>query len=345
MEQENNFNVNFKELLNDKQELKKILNHIGQGEYQIDDISWDDLKDENRQSVILLVQNITRDELLVIIIDAINGEPNSNQVRNVTYNNMAAGDKRIILYSSMGFQENKNQRFEYEREMTEGFIKINNDCGNDTYLINVSKSSGESKEPIYYYETKIEPSNKKSTDIKKLPAKLEFEQALFRIYYDSSCEYLDHIRDYTKIEEWFEGCLHLRINDIDFKYPEWTEDGLFMHGVSKSNIGDVNLKWFKSGRIGLIKSFFNNREVDFKLHSANEDMISIKLWDKPFSFFTNSSVELKKNIVKAIRGYDGKIFEFWQEVFKRELSEAKIINLLGCIPADAFKDLEEDFAA
>ena len=56
-------------------------------------------KDNNRFGVIFMAKNIKTENLQKIIIDAIDGEPNSTQVKEMTYDHGADCDKRIILYS------------------------------------------------------------------------------------------------------------------------------------------------------------------------------------------------------------------------------------------------------
>jgi len=343
MEKENNLNVDFKEMFSNTQELNQILNCIGQDQFETEEILSTYEKNGNCHGVIFTARETETGKMQKIIIDAIYGEPNSTQVKELTYGIGAECDKRIILYT-LGFLDNKNQGFEYEQEMTEGFIKINNDFGHDTYLINISMSFDESENPVYCYKTYIEPGNKRFTCLKKLPTKLEFEQAIFRIFYSSSCERLDYIHDYTKIEEWYEGCWHLRLNEIEFQYPVWNEDGLFMKGISKSDIGNMHLKWIKDNKMDLLERFFDNREIVFNMPSSGDSVISIKLWDKPFSYFTKAFSNEKVKIAERIRGYDGIVFEFLDNLFGRQRSDNEIIKDLDCIPEQAFMDLDKEIS-
>jgi len=344
MEQENNFNINFKELLSNKQELTKIFNHIGQEQYEIGEILSTYEKDDNRQGAIIMVQDNKIDALQKIIIDTIYGEPNSTQVKDVTYEQGAECDIRIILHFSKRFGENKKQEFEYEQEMTEGFIKINNDCGCDTYLISASWSFGELEKPTYFYQTKIEPGNNRLTCLKKLPSKLEFEQAVFGIFYHCSSEWRNphHIEH---PENWFDNYWHLIFHDISFRYPIWNENGLFMHGVSKSEIGDVTLKWLIDSKIEVLKKFFDNREININTLSSGRNIMEIKLWDKPISYFAKTSIKNKERIAEAIRGYDSVTFEFLDNLFERQMPDKEVLKDLGYFSGLAFMDLDKEISA
>jgi hypothetical protein len=342
MEKQNKFDVNFKKLLSDDKEINKILDRID-GEYLVVDVFLSTYeKNGNRHGVILTATNLETGQPQKIIIDAIYGEPNSTQVKELTYGNGADCDKRIILYT-LGHPDHKEREYEYDGEMAEGFATINNDCGLDTYIFKIPNCIiGADPVPLKF-NAEVFADGKRRTLYKKLPSLQEFEQAEFRVIYhytiDWDYEYIE------RLDDWYNGTWRLVINDIDFKYPVWNEDGLFMHGVSKSDIGVVNLQWFKVNRIGLIGTFFDNREIVTEKQASGNSIISIKLWDKPFSYFTNASIEEKVRIAESIRGYDGVIFEFWQEVFDRKNSDDEIIKLLGCIPEKAFADLDQEISA
>ena len=339
MKKENNFNVNFKELLNDKQELTKILNPIEQGQLQIEEILTSYKKNGNRYGVIFMVKDNKIDNLQKIIIDAIYGEPNSTQVKDITYDQGKDCDKRIILYCSMRFQENKKQEFEYEQEMTEGFIKVNNDCGVETFIVEVTSFQMANDFVSRNFYVTEKPEGKKSKFHKELPTKFEFEYAEFHMYYNYTIDW-----DYDYVErpdDWFSATWCIEEKSIEFQYPVWNEEGLFAKGIPWYKKGYENLEWLLDNRLDLIQKFFNGHEVIFEESVSRERFLSIKLWDKPFSIFPKASVEEKEKITESIRRYDGVISEFWQTVFHRNSSDDEIIQLLDCIPKDAFKDLEE----
>ena len=93
------FNVNFKEMLNDTAEINNILNRIDLEHLQVEKILSSYEKDNNRFGVIFMAKDNKTEKLQKIIIDAIDGEPNSTQVKELTYDQGADCDKRIILYT------------------------------------------------------------------------------------------------------------------------------------------------------------------------------------------------------------------------------------------------------
>lgn len=342
MEKENNLKVNFKEILSDGQQINQILNRIGQDQFETEEILSSYEKNGNRHGVIFMARATETGKMNKIIIDAIYGEANSTQVKDLTYEIGADCDKRIILYT-LGHPDSIKNEYRHEYEMMKGLVSINNDCGFETFVVKVSLDSDKN----YQYNAEICPDENKWTQFRKLPTKLEFEKAIFKVFYNQTDQFGGYENDHMDdIDEWFSSTgWHLHLNDIYFEYPVWTENGMFMDGVSTSEIGNMHLKWIMDNKMGLLEKFFSNREITFIKPFSGGNMVSIKLWDKPFTYFANASVEKKEGIVETLRGYDGLLFEFWQILFREERSDNVIIKDYGCIPEKAFMELDTKVSA
>lgn len=343
MKKQNKFDVNFKEMLSDIKGLNEVLKYIGPDQFQVEEILSNYEKNGNRYGVIFMAKDNKTKKQQKIIIDGIYGEPNSRQIKDLTYGFGGDCGKRIILYTldNLDFKE---REYMYDGEMAEGFAIINNDCGIETYIFKMLRYIvGNGPFPLQL-NAEVIPDGERKTLHKILPSLQEFEQAEFGIFYNYSSDWKNpHYIE--RPEDWFDNYWHLTFHDISFQYPIWTEDGLFMNGVSKSEIGDVALKWLMDNKIELIKKFFDNREIIIDTLPSGRDVISIKLWGKPFSCFTNASIEEKEKIVEEIRRYDGVIFEFWDDLFGRNMSDAEILKNLDCIPEKAFMGLDNKISA
>ena len=179
------------------------------------------------------------EKLQKIIIDAIDGEPNSTQVKELTYGQGSNCDKRIILYTLTNPNYIKN-KFWYEKELTEGLIKVNNDFGLETFVVYVSLTSDKKDK----FNLEICPDEKKWTSLKKLPTKFEFEKAVFRVFYNQTDELNGYDDDYANdIDNWFYGtCRYLDMYGINFMFPVWDESGLFVQAESVTHEGADDLK-------------------------------------------------------------------------------------------------------
>lgn len=339
MKKENNLNVNFKKMFSSNKRLTRILFGMKDELLLVTKTLSNYERNGNRHGVIFMARETDTGRMQKIIIDAIYGEPNSTQVKDLTYGIGTDCDKRIIFYTLENPGYTKNE-YRYEHEMVNGFTKVNNDCGVETFVVNVSLNSDKNRK----YTAEVYPDENRTTLIKKLPTKQEFDQAAFGIFYNYSSDWRNphHIEH---PENWFDNYWHLIFQDISFRYPIWTESGLSIQGVSKSEIGDINLKWFMDNKIELLKKFFDNREININTLPSGRNIMEIKLWDKPISYFAKTSIKNKERIAEAIRGYDSVTFEFLDNLFERQMPDKEVLKDLGYFPGLAFMDLDKEISA
>jgi hypothetical protein len=146
--------------------------------------------------------------------------------------------------------------------------------------------------------------------------------------------------DFTGIESWEGITRSLYINNIKFKYPVWTDDGLFTQGIANNEGAALHIQWLSVGKMELLHRFFIDHKITFEKEKASrESIISINLWDKPISFLNDVSEEKQEKIIEYIRKYDWQLFEFWQRVFNVKYSDDDILAEYCCI-GDMFMDLE-----
>jgi hypothetical protein len=148
--------------------------------------------------------------------------------------------------------------------------------------------------------------------------------------------------DFTGIESWEGITRSLFISNIKFKYPIWTEEGLFMQGIVNNEAAAMHLQWLNVAKMELLHRFFIDHEITFeKDQESGIEMISINLWDKPISFFNDASEKKQEKIIEYIRKYDWQLFEFWQRVFNVKYSDDDILAEYCCI-GDMFMGLEKE---
>ena len=341
MENKKSFGVNFREMLNDTAEINNILNRIDLCNLQVEKILSSYEKDSNRFGVIFMAKD-KNEKLQKIIIDAIDGEPNSTQVKELTYDQGADCDKRIILYTLTNPYYSKNE-FWYEKEMTEGLIKVNNDFCFETFLVYVSWASDKKDK----FNLEICPDEKKWTSLKKIPTKHEFEKAVFRVFYNQTDQLTDYDYEYTSdINHWFSGtCRYLDMYGIDFMFPVWNENGLFVQAESMTHEGADELKLIRENNQKYLKKMFVNCETTFEINFSGKVTMLIKLWDKPLSFFSNATYGDKEKIVDKLREVAGRIDEYWDYHHYLNGSRNDDVEEYLAIPEDAFNELEKEILA
>jgi len=102
--------------------------------------------------------------------------------------------------------------------MVEGFTKINNDCGLDTYIFKIPNCIIVTEPTPLRFNAEVYPGEKKWFLHTKLPSKLEFEKAEFGIIYAHSSDWRNPYY-IERPEDWFDNYWHLIFQDISFRYP------------------------------------------------------------------------------------------------------------------------------
>lgn len=324
--------IDWKKLLRDVNNIKELLAAVGIDEYELVNIITNYVIDNRRYGLIVIIKNKDTGNLSEIIIDAMSGKPSWSQLMDCTFDLGRDCEKRIILYALN--HAKLKQGYRYDAEMATGFANINNDCNVATYIVRASGNPNERDNKSLIYDVEVKPGGKKRMNYTELPTKEEFEQAEFGIYYNYTIDWdYDYI---NRKEDWFNNYWHMELNKIDFKYPVWNQEGLFMHCESTSELGVVTIKWLLDSKMELFKRFFNNSDIRLQIISPTSHVISIKLWDRPFSDFIRATTEEKENLAIMIRKQDSLLFEFWQEIFDKGKSDNEIIDYLDCLPQHAF---------
>ena len=343
MENKKSFGVNFKGMLSDAAEINNMFCRLGFLHLQVEKILSNYEKDINRNGVVLLVNDKLLKKSKKIIIDAIDGEPNSNQVKELTYDEGSDCDKRFILYTKENQGYVKNE-YRYEQEMVKSFAKVNNDCGFDTYLVKVSLGPVKT----YQYDFSVCPEYKKRTSITTLPTKQEFEKAVFKVFYNQTDQFLGYEHDYMyNIDDWFSGT-HWYVDHyhILFKYPIWDENGLFVQADSVTHGGADELNIVKENKQKYLDKMFVNREISFETVDSGKIRMLIKLWDMPLSFFTNASTVNKEKIAEYLRFLSsGHLDEYWSMRHYLDGSQNEIVETEMAISEDTFNELENEISA
>ena len=183
--------------------------------------------------------------------------------------------------------------------------------------------------------------------MQKLPTKLEFEKAVFRVFYNQTDQWggseNDHMGD---IDEWFTGtCWCLDMHDINFKFPVWDENGLFVQADSITQKGADDLRSIRENNQIYLQKMFVNRETTFESGDSGRVTMSIKLWDKPLSFFTKTTPADKEKIVEKIREVAHRIDEYWNKSHYLDGSGNDFVEEDLALPEDAFSELEKEISA
>jgi len=325
-----NSKIDWQKHLGSNNNINEILKSTGMTGYELLKIK-SRYEVDNRYGAIIGIRN-KNGTLSQIIIDAIAGSPNWTQMMGLTFNRGRNCKQRIVLYSP----DNKNQKngYVFDVEMATGFAHICNDCKLETYILKASVDSNKSGDKlIYNIEVKLD--GEKGTEHTTLPTRDEFDQAEFQFYYNNTIE--GDIDFVYHPEEWIDTEWRREIMEgIGIRHPIWNQDGLFAVCEPETIDGSILMSWFIKERIKLLATFFNN---DLKMKLVKEPYIyeiSIKLWDKPLSVFTEASTEEKIRLAKMIREQEENVFDFWDDILDRKIPDKKVADYMETLPKPAY---------
>ena len=94
-----------------------------------------------------------------------------------------------------------------------------------------------------------------------------------------------------------------------------------------------------------LKKMFVNREATFEINFSGRVTMSIKLWDKPLSFFSNATYGDKEKIVAKLREVAHRIDEYWNYRHYLDGSWNDDVEEYLALPEDAFSELEKEISA
>ena len=183
-------NFDWSEHFGRKEKINNLFKSININDVRLSHIQTTYSIDNNRYVVIAIVENIDRN-LSKVIIDMIIGEPTWSQLMDVTFNLGSDCSKKIILYQ--GEEVDFGGDPPNSIGTAEAFAYINNQCGVDTYLVNVNEELGKNDQKTLVYDIKLKPYDDKNTTYKKHPVKQDFRNSNYGFTNVIVCVNVSHI--------------------------------------------------------------------------------------------------------------------------------------------------------
>jgi len=303
--------------------IKDIFKSIGVENIDIHSIQPQVISNKCRGVLLVTLLNKDTNILESNYIDYISGVPEWQQFMDATFGIGADCDRRIIISDNIRIED--DIYYDEECSIADGYARICNDCAMDTYLVacNIKETAVHDNT----YNLIVKPEDKHTTEFTKLPPKAAFDQAEFYIKYCQTLpEYSGDI--IFRPDDWFGNYWHLDMCDVVFVFPIWNENGLFFEARTEKATGVLSLKWLENCKMDFVSEIFKGYESTRERISGASEIMRIKIWDEPFSDFTNTSLENKANYVEYIRELDYEFFGWIDEFYSERPSDSKIIDML-----------------
>ena len=282
-------NLDLTKYFDRKEKINSLFESININDVRLGHVQSTYLIDNNRYVVIAIVENINRD-LSKVIIDMIIGEPTWSQLMDITFNLGSDCGKKIILY--------KGEEVDFGGDppnsigSAEAFAYINNQCGVDTYLINVNEELGKNDQQTLVYDIKLKPSDDKNTTYKKHPIKQDFQKSELWFYQcNCLCERFPYPLE-IDADGYLNGPWAYHYEGLVI-FPEWDDKGLYMCVNAKTETGKETLKWLVENKEKEIRENYKDREVQVHRKSDVLCGLSVRVHREPFINFVYASGDKK----------------------------------------------------
>ena len=282
-------NFDWSEHFGRKEKIDDLFKNININDVRLSHIQTTYSIDNNRYVVIAIVENIDRD-LSKVIIDMIIGEPTWSQLMDVTFNLGSDCSKKIILYQ--GEEVDFGGDPPNSIGTAEAFAYINNQCGVDTYLVNVNEELGKNDQKTLVYDIKLKPYNDKNTTYKKHPIKQDFQKSELWFY---QCNCLRERIPYPleiDADGYLSGPWSYQYEGLSI-FPEWDDKGLKMCVTANTETGKETLKWLVENKEEEIREDYKDRKVQVHRKSGVLCGLSIRVHREPFINFVYASDDKK----------------------------------------------------
>jgi hypothetical protein len=269
-------NFDFKTYYSSEENIDGLLKAMKLNDYEFGGIKNTYTINDNRFAFGMFVKNKNSGKLLSIYVDAIQGYPCWDQCMDAAFNLGQDYDKRVILFS----EGKENPKSLNNIDVVENFIGVINNSGLETYFIQANNSGKNNpEEPLEYFVLTYPADDKKSASFKKLPTKIDFHWARFKIIF---CEIMGN-------EEYL--CDDIDIGKGHYGYPVtgfkiekvWDENGGFINAVldsDKQSDLDILNKYYEELKIRI-----PDYTIEFIMDGDKVKGVSVKILDIPFSEF------------------------------------------------------------
>ena len=269
-------NFDFKTYYNNKENIDDLLKAMELSDYELGGIKNTYVINDNRFAFGMFVKNKDSEKLLSIYVDTIQGYPSWDQCMDATFNLGQDYDKRIIMFCI----DEECPKSLNNLDVVESFVDTINNSGLETYFIQANSSGKNNPEtPLEYFVLTYPADDKKSASFKKLPTKLDFHWARFKIVF---CEIMGS-------EAYL--CDDIDIGKGNYGYPVtgfkiekvWNKDGGFINAVldsDKQSDLDILNKYYEELKIRI-----PDYSIEFIMAEDKVKGVSVKILDIPFSEF------------------------------------------------------------
>jgi hypothetical protein len=256
--------------------------------------------------IIVEVDNKITDKTESVIIDAVVGNPVTNQIYETLYKKGSNCDKRIIIYTEGSAGLDTYNRG--DAIVIQNLVENLNGFGTNIFLVKMKYDSAENR---FKYSVTAKPFKFLHHRISDLPSEEELKIEEFWEFY-----YMLHAKNFIDPSETFTGPIDGKseIGDVYESdkaavYSTWTREGLFFHAKDLNDDVDCSEDGWEN-RMHKLQLLFPDAEITtFMDPKFFADMV-IKIWQIPVQYLVDASVSEKKRMASEILEQYRNLIEF-----------------------------------
>jgi len=279
----------WKETFYKQSELTTIIDSIEIEKYKFLKIEKKYTVTNDNDRIGAVVQIEQNGRLKRVIIDVIDGSATYDQIMDVKFNIGNDCDYYIVIHNPLSVTR---RSFKDDRENEDDFINV--ECLVDVlcaydvklYMAVAERLTQDDGCVRYQYASSEYPTYSSVTISKKLPSKRQFEQAEFIMFHWGGG--IVTMGGIFEPDNWYFGRAgnlemggYFDSHDINF-ISNWTDDGLFMNAVSKTDKGIELLNWLWKNRREELQDKCKGYKMSFQKRKGRPARLSVRVLDKPF---------------------------------------------------------------
>lgn len=273
--------------------------------------------ERNRYQTIIESLHLQLGKEIRVIIDVSFHAPTWQQFIDITYNQGAGCDFKVILFN----KEQDDEDYSSDAYIIDDRVRINNKCSVPTYLVNANGNLTSPKNRMRQLDVMESPDHVQRDPNLEFPSKRTVEEAGFWLpfYWGTfNNEMLGH-----EIDD-LEGTSSYGLRGHLDSIVNWNDEGLFMELSTESD--DQAIKWLWERKKKEIEDKYPGSTLHMTQKKDGFQALSLRVDKTPFTDCLQSSPREKDDYVGLVHGNELKFMEIIEGYLDEYNSEQKNKN-------------------
>jgi hypothetical protein len=297
--------------------LSQVLNSVGVTNRQIIRIERTFRMDPDMYAVTFIFKEPDDKNLQRGIVDVKHGEPNCQQMMDLSFGIGEGCDLRIAMFDGK-LNELDDLDPESSQYYTRCFAQILNSCGKETHVARMR--SGGKKGKFMFVPISM-PLDQCEMNFSELPSKEDFERAEFWLFFYGK-RYFGWKPRYLEPRFWFQEHSSLSSDNVELT-SKWNEDGIHLTALFTLPMAcNRFLRSFKA-KLRTAWGSYNPLCMQIEEEAKNAKRLSVLLSELPFRNFVLAEEKEREELATCFDLAEQEFLYFIEEVIEENERRAK----------------------